>query len=83
MIYSTHEVLIDLGRLFFMPPLLLSNSGTGHHQSIAFHLFDHGLAEPIPADWVAEVHWGTLDGSGGAAILKSTRSMRTALKRML
>ena len=66
MIHSTYDVYVDFGRHRYIPPLRLFNNGSGHHHSIAFHLFGFCFSRQVPAGYEIEAHWENLDGESGS-----------------
>lgn len=67
MIHSTYDVYVDFGCCQrYIPPLRLCNNGSGHHHSIAFHLFGYCFSRQVPAGYEIEAHWKNLDGIRGS-----------------
>lgn len=63
MIQATHDVRVELGRVWYIPPLRLWNNGI--HHSIVFHCFAHGF--PLKIDHTENLclHWKSIDENTG------------------
>lgn len=63
MIYATHDVRVELGRVWYIPPLRLWNNGI--HHSIVFHCFGHGFPLTVDSTKSLCLHWKSITGNTG------------------
>lgn len=63
MIYATHDVRVELGRVWYIPPLRLWNNGI--HHSIVFHCFAHGFPLTVEPTENLCLHWKSINENTG------------------
>lgn len=63
MIYATHDVRVELGRVWYIPPLRLWNNGI--HHSIVFHCFSHGFPLTVEPTENLCLHWKAINENTG------------------
>lgn len=63
MIYATHDVRVELGRVWYIPPLRLWNNGI--HHSIVFHCFAHGFPLTVEPTKNLCLHWKSINENTG------------------